>query len=157
MAIARLGRTGAGAIAFSTAASFAVASLSVSGCSRTQPVTLDGYCGVVQQNIAAINTPAIVTQADITAALELYRSISAQAPLAVAPEWRTMVASLQTAATVVPGDPASVAAANDAALSGQPAYTRIQQYTKANCGTDIGSPPPPTNPATPIPAPSTTG
>jgi hypothetical protein len=131
--------------------------LGLAGCNNDKPATLADYCGVVQQNIAAINSPLIATQADIDAVLELYRTIAESAPVAVAAEWETMVASLQVAALVVPGDVDSVADASDAALEAQPAYTRIQQYTQANCGTDIGSPPPPTNPATPTSAPSTTG
>ncbi|MFM2072395.1 MAG: hypothetical protein RLZZ623_2658 [Actinomycetota bacterium] len=119
------------------------------GCNGASPSTLDRYCGVVQQNLVAINSHAIASPADITISIKLYQTIADQAPLAVAPEWRTMVATLQAAANVVPGDAASVEAATDAALTGQPAYTRIQQYTKASCGTDIGSPPPMTSPANP--------
>lgn len=123
------------------------------GCAGAAPSRLEAYCGAVQDNIAAINSPSIATEADIADTIDLYRSIAERAPLGVAPEWDTMVASLETASTVVLGDPGSVAAANDAALAGQPAYTRIQQYTKSQCGTDIGTPAPPTNPAfTTVPA-----
>ena len=39
--------------------------------------------------------------------------------------------------------------ASHAALSGQPAYDRIRQYTSQTCGTTIGgAPPPATNPVT---------
>lgn len=125
-------------------------------CSDDTDRSLAGYCGQVQTNIAAINAPNIATAADIEATIELYRTIGDHAPAAVQPEWQVMIDSLQTAATVVAGDAASVAVANEAALSSQPAATRIQQYTKANCGTDIGTPPPPTNPvtATTVPPPT---
>lgn len=136
----------------------------VAGCGSDPATTLDAYCAAVQQNIDVINDPSIATETDVAATLELYADIAERAPIGVATEWQTMVASLETAATVTPGDIGSVSAANDAALSARPAYTRIQQYTKANCGTDIGTPPPPTSPAVSpassppsSPAPLTTG
>ncbi|MEX0846515.1 MAG: hypothetical protein WD023_01955 [Ilumatobacteraceae bacterium] len=106
------------------------------------------YCGEVQTNLVAIATPAIATPDDVTATLEAYRTVAAQAPAAIEPEWQVMIGSLETAATVVPNDPASMATVTDAALSSQPAATRIQQYTQQTCGIAIGTPPPPTNPAT---------
>lgn len=120
----------------------------------------DAYCGQVAEHVAAIETPAMATPDDVQATLALYRNLADAAPAAVEPEWRTVVAALETAATVVPSDAASMARMSDAALSGQPAYTRIQQYTSSTCGTDIGGPPPvATNPvtATTIPDPDATG
>jgi hypothetical protein len=118
------------------------------GCSDPPDRSVAGYCGEVQANLAAINTPDIATAADIEATLDLYRMIGERAPAAVEPEWQVMIDSVETAATVVSGDADSVAIANEVALSSQAAATRIQQYTKDNCGTDIGTPPPPTNPVT---------
>ena len=38
---------------------------------------------------------------------------------------------------------------NDAALSGEPAYTQIKRYTATTCGRNLGGgPPPATNPVT---------
>lgn len=128
-------------------------------CSSDEPDrSIARYCAEVQANLATINTPAISTSADIAATLQLYNSIGDSAPAAVQPEWQTMIDSLQTAATLEPNDPAQVAAVNEAALSSQSAATRIQQYTKDQCGADIGTPPAPTNPvtATTIPPPTTT-
>lgn len=106
------------------------------------------YCGEVQTRLVVIATPNIATPDDITATLDAYRAVAEQAPAAIEPEWQVMIASLETAATVVPADPASMARVTDAALSSQPAATRIQQYTQETCGTAIGTPPPPTNPVT---------
>lgn len=106
------------------------------------------YCGEVQTRLAVIATPNIATPDDVTATLDAYRAVAEQAPAAIEPEWQVMIASLETAATVVPADPASMARVTDAALSSQPAATRIQQYTQETCGTAIGTPPPPTNPVT---------
>ena len=107
-----------------------------------------GYCEQITANLAALNTPQIATADDIVTTLELYRAIGDGAPAAVAPEWQTMIDSLETAATVVPGDAESIAVANEVALSSQAAATRIQQYTQQTCHADIGTPVPPTNPVT---------
>lgn len=112
------------------------------------PRSAERYCGEVQTNLVAIATPNIATSDDITATLDAYRAVAEQAPAAIEPEWQVMISSLETAATVVPNDPASMARVTDAALSSQPAATRIQQYTQQTCGTAIGTPPPPTNPVT---------
>lgn len=116
-------------------------------CSDDTPTTV-GYCGQVQLHADTINAPAIDSSDDIEATLEVYRSVADAAPVAIEPEWEVLISGLETAATVVPADPESMARVNDAALAGQPAATRIQQYTLDVCGTAIGSPPPSTNPVT---------
>ena len=127
----------------------ACASAVASACSDSALRTAEGYCGEVQTQSVAINSPAIASANDIETTLAVYRSIADRAPATIEPEWRTVIAGLETAATVVTADPVSMARMNDAALSGQPAYTRIQQYTSLTCGTDIGgTPPPATNPVT---------
>jgi hypothetical protein len=135
-----------------------VAATCVWACSDEPDHSIAGYCGQVQANIDSINAPTIATAADIAATLELYRAIGERAPAAVEPEWQVLIDSLETAATVVPGDAESVATANEVALSSQAAATRVQQYTQKNCGTDIGTPPAPTNPvtATTVSPPTTT-
>lgn len=126
-----------------------VASVGATACGSDAAKPAEQYCGEVAAKVAALETPAMATRADVDATLSMYRDIADLAPAAVEPEWRTVIAALETAATVVPTDAESVARMNDAALSGQPAYTRIQQYTSQTCGTDIGGPPPPaTNPVT---------
>ncbi|MCU1358794.1 MAG: hypothetical protein JWN99_83 [Ilumatobacteraceae bacterium] len=118
-------------------------------CGSSQPDrSVAAYCTQVQGSLATLNTPAIATATDVQRTIDLYRTIGDHAPAAVQPEWQTMIDSLETAASLVPGDPEQVAAVNDAALSSQSAATRIQQYTKTQCGADIGTPPLPTNPVT---------
>lgn len=130
----------------SCCAALALASALVS-CGDDAPTTA-GYCGEIQRNLDAINTPAIDSPDDIEATLGLYRAVASSAPAAIEPEWQVLIDGLETAATVQPADPASLAEVNDAALASQPAATRIQQYTLDVCGTAIGSPPPTTNPVT---------
>jgi hypothetical protein len=125
-----------------------VPGLLIVSCSDEPDRSVASYCARVQADIETINSPSIATSADITATLDLYRGIGDHAPADVAPEWVVMIDSLETAATLVPGDAAGTAAVTEAALSSQAAATRIQLYTRNNCGTDIGTPPAPTNPVT---------
>lgn len=121
----------------------------VAGCGGDDGRPADTYCSTVSANVPAIETPAMATPADVQATLTLYRDIADAAPVAVEPEWRTLVSMFETAATVIPSDAASMARMNDAALSGEPAYTKIKQYTATTCGTNLGGgPPPATNPVT---------
>jgi hypothetical protein len=123
------------------------AGLTLLGCSHDTGRTVAGYCTEVTKDAEALNNPQIATATDISATLDLYRRIADLAPADVAPEWQTMVESLQTAASVSADDPGSVATANEVALSSQPAATRIQQYTQQHCNVAIGTPPAPTMPA----------
>lgn len=140
-------RASTGAHRARAAVTGAVFLAAIAACGEA-PRSAERYCGEVQTNLVAIATPNIATPDDITATLDAYRAVAAQAPAAIEPEWQVMISSLETAATVVPNDPASMARVTDAALSSQPAATRIQQYTQQTCGTAIGTPPPPTNPVT---------
>ena len=117
------------------------------GCSE-QGRTVGAYCDAVATRLELVVSPPLAWDGDIGAVLEAYRAITATAPAAIEPEWAALVSSLETVSTVVPDDPVSVAAATDTALASTPAATRIQQYTRANCAIDIGTPPPPTNPVT---------
>ena len=131
----------------SCCAAFVVAAALGVACRDDTPTTA-GYCGEVQRHLDTINAPAIDSTDDIEATLEVYRAVADAAPAAIGPEWEVLIGGLETAATVVPADPASMAQVNDAALAGQPAATRIQQYTLDACGTAIGTPTPTTNPVT---------
>ncbi|MFZ4811279.1 MAG: hypothetical protein ACOYL9_08055 [Ilumatobacteraceae bacterium] len=125
----------------------ATSAATLAGCSEPSRTT-SRYCAEVGRQLGLIATPAIATPDDVLRTMDAYRAVAAEAPAAVEPEWATMIASLETASTVIPSDPASLAKAKDAALSSQPAATRIQQYTQQTCGTAIGTPPPATNPVT---------
>lgn len=117
------------------------------GCAE-EGRTVAAYCDAVGQRLAMVVSPPLASSADIEVVLDAYRAIVASAPAAIEPEWSTLVTSLETAATVVPDDPASVATATDVALASTPAAIRIQQYTRDSCTIDIGTPPPATNPVT---------
>ncbi|MCB0999207.1 MAG: hypothetical protein KDB40_07920 [Acidimicrobiales bacterium] len=117
-------------------------------CGDEPEPTVAAYCAEVGANLDSLVSPAISTSADVDPLIDRYRSIAAVAPATVEPEWQTVITALEAAAAVVAGDPATMEEASRAALAGQPAYTRIQQYTQTQCGIAIGTPPPPTNPVT---------
>jgi hypothetical protein len=120
----------------------------VAACSDEPERTLEAYCAAVQDDLAVIMNPVIATGPDVDATIERYRSIAEVAPAGVEPEWQRVIEVFETAATVIPGDQASLELANRAALAGGPAYGRLQQFTQQQCGIDIGTPPTPTNPVT---------
>jgi hypothetical protein len=99
-----------------------------------------GYCKVINDHLTELATPLIANGADVTAAVALYQRVSDAAPLAVAPEWRTMLASIKAAAAVDPGKPETVQAATDAARESQVAANRIIAYTEERCGAALGLP-----------------
>jgi len=104
------------------------------------PATDEQYCATVSASLDQLNAPAIVDSAGIEATAELYRSITAIAPLAVQPEWQTMTSNVEAAATVDPSNPESVQELADMTRSSQHAASTISDYTSKLCGVTIGTP-----------------
>jgi hypothetical protein len=124
---------------------------SLVACGSDTPVATDQqYCATIKTNIAELSAPKIAVTADVAATTKLYRSIAAVAPLAVNKEWATLLASVETAATLDPNDPESQQRVADTARASQNAATSIADYTTKLCGVTIGAPP-----ASPPPAPPT--
>ncbi len=118
------------------------------GCSDTPERTEAAYCAAVRADLEVLMNPAIATGDDVDAMIDRYRAIAEVAPAGVELEWQVVIEAFETAATVIPGDQASLELANQAALAGGPAYGRLQTYTQQTCGIDVGTPPTPTNPVT---------
>src|SRR6187431_3173043 len=57
----------------------------LAACGDDEGRTGEAYCGTVQENLAALASPAIAAPADIELTIELYRSIADRAPAAVEP------------------------------------------------------------------------
>ena len=125
-------------------------------CADDSERSESAYCTAVGRHLDQLNNPAITSEVDINATIEIYREVSKAAPLAVQPEWDTLVFSLRTAAAVTPSDPASVQLAADTAREAQPAATRISTYTAQRCGLQIGAAVPTTTPSASTVAPATT-
>lgn len=119
----------------------AVICCAVTACSSDTPPATDGqYCATVSASLAQLTAPAIVDSVGIEATSGLYRSITSIAPLAIQKEWETMTSNIDVAATVDPGDPASVQKVADMARSSQNAASAISDYTSKLCGVTLGLP-----------------
>lgn len=122
------------------AAAFAMALAGVAGCGdeggqRTEA----NYCARVSTHAADLNSPALSTADDVSRVLSSWRSVAGAAPLAIEPEWATMVANIETAATVDPNDPASMQRVADTARASEQAANRVIVYTEQTCGVLIGN------------------
>jgi hypothetical protein len=116
-----------------------MAAVSLVACSSASDQRSEGhYCEQVRTYLPELNTPVIATTVDVQHMLTVYRSIADSAPLAVQQEWETMVAGVETAATVNPTDKVSVQKVADTARSSEPAANRVIDYTYKKCKALIG-------------------
>ncbi|MEO5900986.1 MAG: hypothetical protein ABIR68_12800 [Ilumatobacteraceae bacterium] len=131
----------------------------VSGCGSGNARTDAKYCAAVNQHLTELNSPQIVTSADVAKAVAVYQTIAKAAPLAVEKEWDVLTIAYQTAATVTVNDPASARRVVDAINGSQHSASAAAEYTRRLCNVQIGTPTVPTTPAAPSslpPTPTTT-
>ncbi len=107
-------------------------------CSDDNPRSEAAYCGQVTNHLSDLNSPVVETSLDIGRVLAAWRSVANAAPVAIEPEWGTMVDSLETAVTVDTEDPESMQKVADTARASEPAAKRIVSYTQERCGVTIG-------------------
>jgi hypothetical protein len=124
-------------------------------CGGEDVDSAEDYCELVDGHLAELTTPTIEDAGDVDVTVGLYRQLADAAPLAIEPEWRVMVASMEAAAAADPADPPSVQAATDAARESQVSANAVIAYTQQQCGLTLGlpgnttvPPPPETTPAT---------
>ena len=114
------------------------------------------YCSRVSAHASDLNSPALATDADVDRVVGSWRSVAAAAPLAIEPEWATMVVNVETAATVDPNDPASMQRVADTARASEQAANRVIVYTQQTCGVLIGNVAPTATTVAPTAADATT-
>ena len=138
-----------------------VTTLAVVACGGDDGPDAERFCGEVQANPAAVVDPSLATEADLDATLGRYRELGDLAPVAIAGEWEDLVVNLETASTVVPGDPASLQRALAQAYATERSAVAVHDWLLQNCGVDLGpvatiTPQgrvsPPTSPPTTAPA-----
>jgi hypothetical protein len=95
------------------------------------------FCGEAIAQRATIVTPPLATEAELAATLDFYRLMGQLAPIAIAEEWNDLVVSLETAATVVPGDTESEQLVAMTAYATEPSAFKVQQWLLDNCGLEI--------------------
>ena len=109
-----------------------------SACGDADPRSEAAYCGQVASHSSDLNSPVIETSLDIGRVLAAWRTVSNAAPIAIQPEWATMVDSMETAVTVDANDPESLQKVADTARASEPAAKRVVSYTLERCGITIG-------------------
>ena len=113
-------------------------SVFAAACSDAEPRSETAYCGQIAANLEDLNSPIIATMSDIGRVLRAWRAVSATAPIAVEPEWNTLVDAMETAITVNPNEPESLQKVSDTARASEPAAKRVVTYTQEHCGLTIG-------------------
>jgi hypothetical protein len=119
-------------------AAAALIAATLTACAPEATRTEAAYCAAIRDGGATITDPVLLTETDVDALLDRYERIAQVAPIAVAPEWETMLATLRTASTLVPGDVDGQARVHDAALASQTAAERIIDYTAQRCALALG-------------------
>jgi hypothetical protein len=140
---------------------FAGAIVVTAACGSDDSGDAERFCGEMQANVAAVVDPPLATVEDLATTLELYRDLADLAPAAIETEWDAIVLNVETVATVVPDDPASVQRAVAQAYATEKSAVTVREWLIANCGVDIGpvttiAPQgrvsPPTSPPSSVPA-----
>lgn len=111
----------------------------VAGCGGDDEVQSDAerFCGEAVENRNNLVAPPLTNAAEVQATLDFYRLMGELAPLAIAAEWNDLVVSLETAATLVPGDPESEQIVAKTAYATEPSAFKVKEWLLDNCKLDI--------------------
>ena len=112
------------------------------------------FCGEASTRRDMIMAPPMATEQEVDATLDFYRLMGELAPVAIADQWDQIVAAMETASTVVPGDPDSQQQVALQAYATERSAYEVAVWLKRNCGVDI--PITTIAPQEPIPARTTT-
>ena len=119
----------------------AALAVTTASCTRDDTVTVESdanlFCGEATRQRELILSPPMATEAELQASLEFYRLMGALAPLAVSEEWGVLVSAMETASTIVPGDPESEQLVAMTAYATEPSAYRIKKWLRDNCGLDL--------------------
>jgi hypothetical protein len=95
------------------------------------------FCGEATTRRDMIIAPPMSTEAELEATLDFYRLMGQLAPVAIAEQWNEIVAAMETASTVVPGDPDSEQQAALQAYATERAAYEVAVWLRRNCGVEI--------------------
>ena len=118
----------------------AIALVALAGCTGDDgSVQSDAerFCGEAIANRNSLVAPPLTTDAEIAATLDFYRLMGQLAPIGIAEEWNDLVVSLETASTLVPGDPDSEQLVAMTAYATEPSAFAVKTCLAQNCGLDI--------------------
>lgn len=114
--------------------------LAVAGCGGDDDViesNAQRFCGEAIENRNNLIAPPLTNTAEVEATLEFYRLMGQLAPIGIAAEWNDVVVSLETASTLVPGDPESEQIVAKTAYAAEPSAFAVKKWLQENCGLDI--------------------
>lgn len=113
--------------------------LLVPACTRSDEVQSDAerFCGEAVAQRDTIVAPPLSSEAELQATLDFYRLMGKLAPVAIAEDWNILVVNLETAASLVPGDPESEQLVAKTAYASEPSAFRVMRWLRANCGLEI--------------------
>lgn len=132
-----------------------VAALALAACGDDGVASdAERFCGEASTRRDMIVSPPMATEAEVEATLDFYRLMGQLAPLAIAEQWNDIVEAMETASTVVPGDPGSEQAVALQAYATERSAYEVAVWLRRNCGVDI--PITTIAPQDPIPARTTT-
>lgn len=122
-----------------TLACAAIALVSLVACSRDDGVqsNAERFCGEAIENRNSLVAPPLSSDAEIEATLDFYRLMGQLAPVGIAEEWNDLVVSLETASTLVPGDPESEQIVAKTAYATEPSAFAVKKWLLDNCRLDI--------------------
>ncbi len=95
------------------------------------------FCGRAAEQRDLIVDPPLETEAELDATLDFYRLMGDLAPIGIAEEWDRLVVAMETASTVVPGDPESEQLVAMTAYATEPAAFAVATWVRENCAVDI--------------------
>lgn len=95
------------------------------------------FCEQATAQRDLILSPPMASEAELEASLEFYRLMGQLAPVAISEEWGVLVAAMETASTVVPGDPESEQLVAMTAYATEPSAFRVKDWLLDNCGLDL--------------------
>jgi len=95
------------------------------------------FCAQATEQRDIILSPPMSSEAELEASLEFYRLMGQLAPVAIAEEWAVLVEAMETASTVVPGDPESEQLVAMTAYATEPSAFRVKDWLLDNCGLDL--------------------
>lgn len=113
--------------------------LGLASCATTSAPQSDAerFCGEAIAQRDTIIAPPLGSEAELQATLDFYRLMGQLAPIAIAEEWNDLVYNLETAAALIPGDPASEQLVAMTAYATEPSAYRVKRWLQDSCGLDI--------------------
>jgi hypothetical protein len=108
------------------------------GCSDDEPASdAIQFCEKARTNTTLIVSPPLATEEELAETMEFYRLMGELAPIAISEQWNRLVDAMETAAAIVPGDPASEQQVAMTAYAVERSAYEVKVWLNQNCGVDL--------------------